>query len=474
MILAFELVVSAVLAGATFAVAPDIRHEPLHCVAPGENPVVNAVIPGSDIRTAKVYFRSDKYPKFYYVEMKVEAEGFLSVLPKPSPETDSIIYYIEAIDVTFDNTIGAEHTVEVSDNCLHASPETRPVEEAPEIVVGATEAGASALPPGFETAGIVGTITAAGVGSILGGGSGISTAVVAGGVAAGVGGAVATQVVLEDSTPAESTPEAPPPRPEPSPGGASPPPPPASPQPSPPPAEPPEEEPEEEPVPAPAPAPPVPSSPLTACFTSSFPGQSCNLKVDAACSSGSITTYAWEFVAGPELGGSTTAVGITANRTFPRCMGEDVRVVLTVSDGAGGTDVLDRSVTLPNEAASLTSSTTRIRTSWVSTLDARPWNGAVHGTVEIVGTRADDVANAGPYRHEHDAHFGKATVEATLVSEVGGEARWTFDFSDTPQFFPGSLRPLRGAVLASTDRTITFRLHGAPGERVRFEYRLEP
>ena len=97
MVLAFELFLSLVLGSAPTPVAPEILHEPLPCVAPGRNPVVDAVIPGADIRSAKVYFRSDKYPKFYYVEMKPAANGIglLSVLPKPSPETGSIIYYIE-------------------------------------------------------------------------------------------------------------------------------------------------------------------------------------------------------------------------------------------------------------------------------------------------------------------------------------------------------------------------------------------
>jgi len=69
-VLASELFLFLAVAGAT---APEILHEPLPCVAPGRNPVVDAVIPGADIRTAKVYFRSDKYPKFYYVEMKPTA-----------------------------------------------------------------------------------------------------------------------------------------------------------------------------------------------------------------------------------------------------------------------------------------------------------------------------------------------------------------------------------------------------------------
>ena len=190
----FALVLSLALsssfsqAGSQAGLRPSISHSPLLCTAPGRNPIVEAsILPSSDIRTAKVYFRSDKYPKFYYIEMTPSKTGFHTALPKPSAETARIYYYIEAVDLSFNNMIGTEHIVEVSQRCAPPNLDPQPNID-PEIVVGASEAGLPALPPGFDTLGIVGTISAAGVSSVISGGSGISSAVVVGAVAASAGG----------------------------------------------------------------------------------------------------------------------------------------------------------------------------------------------------------------------------------------------------------------------------------------------
>ena len=87
--------------------------------------------------------------------------GFHTALPKPSAETARIYYYIEAVDLSFNNMIGTEHIVEVSQRCAPPNLDPQPNID-PEIVVGASEAGLPALPPGFDTFGIVGTISAAG------------------------------------------------------------------------------------------------------------------------------------------------------------------------------------------------------------------------------------------------------------------------------------------------------------------------
>ena len=168
--------------------SPDISHDALDCIGVGKYPVVDAAIqPGKEIRTAKVYFRADHYPKFYWVEMVIHEGNFVSILPKPSPRTARIIYYIEAVDVTFNNAVDVEHDPEVREKC-EDRPAYLPGEE-PGIIVGATEAGASALPPGFETVGIIGTVATTGVvTSGIGGGAGIGTAVAIGAGAAGAGG----------------------------------------------------------------------------------------------------------------------------------------------------------------------------------------------------------------------------------------------------------------------------------------------
>ena len=94
---------------------PDISHDPLDCTGVDKYPVIDAAIqPGKEIRTAKVYFRADHYPKFYWVEMVIHEDNFVSILPKPSPGTTRIIYYIEAMDVTFNHAVDVEHDPESS------------------------------------------------------------------------------------------------------------------------------------------------------------------------------------------------------------------------------------------------------------------------------------------------------------------------------------------------------------------------
>lgn len=471
-------------AGSLLAQTPEIQHVPISCVAPGSYPVIDAIIqPGSDIRTAKVYFRSEQYPKFYYLEMVFEGGTFTTALPKPSLETKHIVYYIEAVDVTFNNSIGDEHVAEVREGC---QAESTPPEEEPALVVGATEAGASASPPGFETVGIVGTITSAGVVSALSSGSGIGTAAVVGGVAAaGAGGAVAVAVLAEPSVeesesvaPSETPPALPPasstPSVPPSDGGS--PQPPAPTDPSPPEPEPPspsEPSPSEPEPPSPSepspPEPPVPSAPVQACFTGSFPGGSCNLKLVSSCSSGPIASYRWVIDASPALGGSTVSTEATLNRNFPGCAGETVSVTLTVADGAGGSDSATDTFQLPvsqradgNPGHLPATVTSLLR------------GDAAGGRVVVNDARLDDTRGNVPFRHEFPGRLGENHIEAVMRAPSPGEALWEFDFSRARHFVPGSLRVQAGSALSLSSHRIVFRLTGAPEERVWFSFELGP
>ena len=462
-------------------VALNIVHEPVECVTAGQHPVIEAAVPaGSDLRSAKVYFRSDKYPKFYFVEMTREANTLRSVLPKPSPETEHIVYYIEAVDVSFNNTIDAEHTAEISDQCERLAPnDDHPVLVDPSIIVGATEAGAPALPPGFETAGIIGSLSSAGLLSGLGGGPGVGTAAIIGGAAAGVGGAAVVVTGNEGESTAE--PNEPPPEPtspstpptstgpEP-PNPANPQPPePTDPQPpvtptdptTPPPADP------TTPPPPDTPEPPPPPSSVTACFEASFPGGSCNMKLDAACSSGSITTYDWVINAPSALGGTTTHSGSKVNHNFTACSGESVTVTLAVSDGASASDSTIETITLP-----VSQRLAGLRTSLVSSLMVGARNDAAHGRIVLNAIRTDPTNNAAPFRHVFEGLPGENTVEAVLVSEAGRETYWKFDFSQSEHFVPGSIRPEQGSVVSIEHRQVVFRLSGATQERIRFKVRL--
>jgi hypothetical protein len=438
-----------------------ILHEPIGCIPPGDHPVVKAdIAPGLDVRSAKVYFRAESYPKFYYVGMSEEAGTLTSVLPRPSSETARIVYYIEAVDTTFTSVVGPEHVLEVRADCVEKEPHPSEEPLAPrEIVVGAVEAGMPALPPGFQTAGIIGTIASTGVLTGLGGGSGIGTAVVVSGLAAaGASGAVAAATASGNEEP-----PAPGERDEPS-SPAPPATPPSS--PTPPPEDPPPSTPSDPPpTPPTPPAPPPPPSSVEACFTSSFPGRSCNLKLDARCSQGSIVSWDWKIDAPAALGGSTAHTGQTVNRNFPKCGGETVRVSLTVTGGGGARSSTSQTLQLPVTLAhSFEPPLPCAITSLLSPSGSR-------GTVIFDSVRTDAVEGTMPSTHLLRAGAGERELEGYLVASAG-EGLWSFDLSHCESLEPGSLAPLEGAIVTSESFRIAFRLEGAPGERIRLRYRL--
>jgi hypothetical protein len=441
-------------------------------VTTGHYPVIEATIPtGTDLKSAKVYFRSDKYPKYYFVEMTREANVLRSVLPKPSPETEHIIYYIEAVDVYFNNAIDAEHRVEISDQCERlSSRDDDPIPVDPGIIVGATEAGAPALPPGFEAAGIIGSLSSAGLLSGLGGGPGVGTAAIIGGAAAGVGGAAVVVTSTEGETPGEPNEPGPGPTPPSTPPTSSGPQPPVTPDPQPPvapPPEPPTPTPPEPPAPPTPPEPPPEPPSVSACFDVSFPGGSCNMKLDATCSSGPITNYDWVIDAPSSLGGTFTRSGRRVNHNFEVCSGESVTVTLTVSDGASASDSNVQTITLPvNQCLA------GIRASVTSSLTVGSRDRVAQGQVVLNDVKVEATNNMGPFRHAVEARPGENTVEAVLVSAVGRETFWTFDFSQTEHFVPGSIRSERGVVFSIENNRVVFRLNGTAQERIRFKYRI--
>lgn len=185
-----------------FMAMPDaIAHDELVCLTYDHFPLVDAnIAPGEMIQVSRVYFRSDKYPDFYYVDMGPEnptIDDFRAILPKPSPETERIFYYVESVDANFDSLQTPEYDPEVLEvqDCEDRGAAWFQGEE-PGIVIGATQGGAAAIPPGFQAAGITGFVSSLGVLTTVGGAAAASggvasttglVLVVAGGTAAAAG-----------------------------------------------------------------------------------------------------------------------------------------------------------------------------------------------------------------------------------------------------------------------------------------------
>jgi hypothetical protein len=181
-----------------------IEHPGIECLTHEHFPRVDAGIrPGDKVQTSRVYFRSDKYPDFYYVEMTKEhptIDDFQGILPKPGPETERLIYYLESVDTGFNSL----QTVEFAPPVIDAEECRRKgapawFEGDPSIVVGATTPGAAAIPPGFQAIGITGFVNSLGVLSTIGGAAGGGVLGTTAGAVLIVGGgaaAAATGVVI--------------------------------------------------------------------------------------------------------------------------------------------------------------------------------------------------------------------------------------------------------------------------------------
>lgn len=178
------------------AVPQGIEHSGIECLTHDHYPRVDAGIrPGDKVQTSRVYFRSDKYPDFYYVEMTKEhptIDDFQAVLPKPGEETERIIYYLESVDTNFDSLQTPEFAPEViaAEECRRRGVPAW-FEGDPSIVIGATQPGAAAIPPGFQAVGITGFINSLGVLSSIGGAGGGVVGSTAGAVLVVGGGAAA-------------------------------------------------------------------------------------------------------------------------------------------------------------------------------------------------------------------------------------------------------------------------------------------
>ena len=191
----------------------DIDHDELQCLQHDQFPLVDSAIrPGFDVEVCRVYFRSDKYPDFYYVEateVPETIEDFRAILPKPSLETERIIYYVEAVNSQYEIFQTPEADPPVVDDACRRDPGAYFQEGTPEIVVGATSAGAAAVPPGFQALGITGFISAAGVttavtaaaaaGGAAAGGLSTGLIIVVTGAAVAGGGAIVNEVAGEDN-----------------------------------------------------------------------------------------------------------------------------------------------------------------------------------------------------------------------------------------------------------------------------------
>ncbi len=168
--------------------APAISGAEKACLPDEPYPLLDALIrPEPDVRVAKVYFRAAQHPSFYAVEMTVGLDDFEAILPAPAPETEQIVYYVEAVSRSLESSRTEEYTADVP--CEDRGG-ARFEGKKPGIVLLPTAPGSPLVPPGFLPWGI------------LGAGGGLGAGAIAGIVAGGVAGGILVFNELDDEPPA--------------------------------------------------------------------------------------------------------------------------------------------------------------------------------------------------------------------------------------------------------------------------------
>ena len=413
----------------SWAQEPRIAHEPVDCLPMDSHSVIGAeTSPPNAFQTARLYFRSNVFGVFYYVEMSRTAGALYAVLPKPEPTADSVVYYIEA----HDERAGAIRTPDY-ETFVMASAEScrsRGLDFAlhsgdnPRIVVGSESPGVPSTPPGFLGDGIVDSLIPPGPPE-GGGGSGKKTWMAIGAAA----GAVSGVALLA--------------------GGST-------------------SEPEVADAPVPVSPSPVTNIPVAvACFTTQPNPPTINagdrITLDGRCSepAGDLS-YAWDLGDGRTRDEAFIQPPYNSPGSFP------VELVVRLQSDASLTDRIVKWIEVRGQAAS--NATAGSRTSFVSEISGGPV-GAVHASLELnerVHVSTDD---ASPRQIALLGLEGENFV-AGLARAKGLEGvHWRFDFSRAEHFESGSLRVELGDVVSIGSHTVVFRLEGTQG-RVRFRFRL--
>lgn len=490
--------------------APSIVHSGLECIAPSRFAVVlSGIDPESEIQTAKVYFRSELYPDFYYVVMKLEGERFVGILPQAAPSTPRVIYYLEAVDQAFDS-VRSEEFAPVVGECDDDPALAYLAGGTPEIVVGATTAGAATLPPGFAAAGIVGTIASTGVASGIGGGIGTGVAVAG---AAGAAGAAAAVVVAGQGEASTSTAAAAPPTSSvttstPAGGGPS----------------------------STSPTTSVGASPTTSISnTTTVPGGSTTTSTPGGSTSSttttttggsttSTTTSSSSTTTSPSSTTTTTVSPLNADCFTVEIKGPcDVKVnakcvddpvdrydwVLDTQNKFQRIDIIDGkkeekhkwSSAVCSQNESITFRLTVYRGGFSSTaektvlvpasltvgpglqpvelrmdtrLEIASPDDRSRVRIQVDGRLAGAIVAGQPLSVRMLLSPGPHEIEGVVLRSPGESGLWSLDFSGTSAFREGTLRVLQGTVLAMGQRTVTFRLSGQPEERLRLRFELQP
>jgi hypothetical protein len=152
---------------------PVIDHRPIGCIEAGHFPRVTARLgPPAAISRARLYFRAQGTPNWYYLGMQAEGNVFSGVLPRPGKSLKRIEYYVEATDKALVTTKSAEFSAAVvtrASECAAGESVAVALTKGPSEKPLAATPGAPSSPPGFWGEGHLSTKTLLIGGAVLGG-----------------------------------------------------------------------------------------------------------------------------------------------------------------------------------------------------------------------------------------------------------------------------------------------------------------
>jgi len=152
----------------------EIDHKAVGCIVVGKYPkMTSCFTPASSLARARVYFRPEGVPSWYYVDMKSDQPCYAGILPRPGKKLvgKKIEYYVEAQNKTFEPA----RTAEFAPMVVKSAQECKKNVPVAPFVNNATVAVFPSVPAGFVGGGIG---TAAVVGIVGAGAAAAGTAAV--------------------------------------------------------------------------------------------------------------------------------------------------------------------------------------------------------------------------------------------------------------------------------------------------------
>jgi hypothetical protein len=498
-----------------------IDHDALECWPSDQYPILRAnVAPLGQVRTAKIYFRAEEFPDFYFVEAAIGPDGRAeAILPLAAPGTERVVYYIEAVGLDYDTSRTTEWMPPVrgSEDCRRRDPMLALFQgDAPKIIVGSVRAGAPLFPLGFQTAGIVsagagGGIGAVAIGSIVAGGAAggvlvatsgddtaeTTTTIVAGAPTTTVSSAPTTSIPASTTTISSSGPPTtssavsttiPGPTTTTSAGPTT--------------------------TTTTAPSTTTTTAPPTTTTTSAPattttsrpPGADVTVAISAPATVrfGTLLVYNVRV----SNNGPSPATGVRATLSFPFlltlqssgfCTGGfgtfqcnfgtlapggsasvDILLIvlqLGVITASGSVSANEPDPVPGNNNISVTTNVTlflrekeETHVSVTTHLEVAPGDGRDRGEI-VLGSQHYGIDSTAPVELHAQGQAGENAVEAVLSAGSGRAGTWRFDFRASRAMETGTIAVDAGEVVVLEPRAVVFRVRGEAGERIRFRFR---